>query len=93
MAAERGGARLTFKTVAIVSVQAARRRAAGVFQAVQDPSARHHSGHAGNAGAGARRETLTITGTLHYQACDDTVCYRPVDVPVTWTIKLEPLAR
>jgi hypothetical protein len=36
---------------------------------------------------------LTITGTLHYQACDDTVCYRPVDVPLTWTIKLEPLAR
>nr|MBA2304016.1 redoxin domain-containing protein [Acidobacteriota bacterium] len=36
---------------------------------------------------------LTITGTLHYQACDDTVCYRPADVPLTWTIKLEPLAR
>jgi hypothetical protein len=37
--------------------------------------------------------TLTIAGTLHYQACDDVVCYRPVDVPVTWTVKLQPLAR
>ena len=36
---------------------------------------------------------LTITGTLHYQACDDKVCYRPADVPLAWTIKLEPLAR
>lgn len=37
--------------------------------------------------------TLTITGVLHYQACDDTVCYRPSEVPVTWTVRLVPLAR
>jgi len=37
--------------------------------------------------------TLTIEGTLHYQACDDLVCYRPVDVPLTWAVKLQPLAR
>jgi DsbC/DsbD-like thiol-disulfide interchange protein len=29
---------------------------------------------------------LTITGTLRYQACDDTICYKPVTVPVSWTI-------
>ncbi len=29
---------------------------------------------------------LTIKGTLRYQACDDKVCYRPVTVPLTWTI-------
>jgi hypothetical protein len=38
-------------------------------------------------------ETLTIAGTLHYQACDDMVCYRPADVPLTWSVKLQPLAR
>jgi hypothetical protein len=38
-------------------------------------------------------ETLTIGGTLHYQACDDMVCYRPADVPLTWSVKLQPLAR
>ena len=27
------------------------------------------------------------------QACDDLVCYRPLDVPLTWTVKLQPLAR
>jgi hypothetical protein len=37
--------------------------------------------------------TLTIAGTLHYQACDDLVCYRPMDVPLTWTVTLQPLAR
>jgi DsbC/DsbD-like thiol-disulfide interchange protein len=29
---------------------------------------------------------LTITGTLRYQACDDTICYKPVTVAVSWTI-------
>jgi len=28
----------------------------------------------------------TIKGTLRYQACDETICYVPVNVPVTWTI-------
>jgi hypothetical protein len=49
-----------------------------------------------NAATRAQARTgapLTITGTLHYQACDDTVCYRPADIPLTWTVKLEPLAR
>jgi hypothetical protein len=41
----------------------------------------------------AKGEPLEISATLHYQACDDTICYRPVDVPLTWTLKLEPLAR
>ena len=39
----------------------------------------------------AAKETLTLTGTLRYQACDDKVCYRPDQVPVTWTIALQPL--
>jgi thiol:disulfide interchange protein DsbD len=33
--------------------------------------------------------TLTIRGTLRYQACDDKVCYTPQSVPVTWTVQVE----
>jgi DsbC/DsbD-like thiol-disulfide interchange protein len=32
--------------------------------------------------------TLTIKGTLKYQACDNSICYAPVTVPVAWTIGL-----
>lgn len=39
------------------------------------------------------RETLTITGVLEYQACDDTVCYRPDSIPLTWTVSLVPFQR
>ncbi len=34
--------------------------------------------------------TLTIPGRLRYQACDDAVCFRPVTVPVEWTLKIVP---
>ena len=30
--------------------------------------------------------TLTVKGTVRYQACDDTICYLPKTVPVEWTI-------
>jgi peroxiredoxin len=39
------------------------------------------------------KETLTLTGTLEYQACDDKVCFNPVTVPLTWTLTLRPLVR
>lgn len=29
---------------------------------------------------------LVVTGTLFYQACDDTVCYVPRTVPMKWTL-------
>ena len=32
--------------------------------------------------------TLTVKGTLKYQACDNVICYVPVSVPVAWTITL-----
>ncbi len=28
----------------------------------------------------------TIKGTLRYQACDETICYIPVNLPLTWTL-------
>ena len=36
---------------------------------------------------------LKIEGTLQYQACDDEVCYLPVDVPVSWEFEWRPLVR
>ena len=45
-------------------------------------------------GQGSTREalrnqtTLSITGSLDYQACDDTLCYNPT---LTWTIGLRPI--
>ena len=40
------------------------------------------------AAAGA---TLTIRGTLRYQACDDKMCYVPAQAPLEWTVKLKRL--
>jgi hypothetical protein len=60
------------------------------FRIVQDVTVPVTASTRDRARAGG---TLTIAGTLHYQACDDTVCYRPADIPLTWTLKLQPLAR
>ena len=32
--------------------------------------------------------SLVVRGKVSYQACDDLVCYLPVDVPVTWTLRV-----
>ena len=38
-------------------------------------------------GSGRSRDPrVVVKGTLKYQACDDTICYAPVSVPVAWTI-------
>ena len=37
------------------------------------------------------KDSLTVTGTLDYQACDDKLCYNPTSVPLTWTVALRPL--
>jgi hypothetical protein len=39
------------------------------------------------------QESLTIVGSLEYQACDDKLCYDPMTVPLTWTVSLKPLIR
>jgi DsbC/DsbD-like thiol-disulfide interchange protein len=33
--------------------------------------------------------TMTIAGTIRYQACDDVVCFIPASVPVSWTIAIK----
>ena len=41
-------------------------------------------------GAGVKAgQTLTVTGVLKYQACDDTICYNPVNAPVSWTVSVK----
>ena len=39
------------------------------------------------------RESLTVNGTLEYQACDDKVCFNPESVPLSWTLTLRPIVR
>jgi uncharacterized protein YdeI (BOF family) len=39
----------------------------------------------------ADQKSVTLTGKLDYQACDDKVCYAPRSVPVKWTFALPPL--
>ena len=38
-------------------------------------------------------ERLVIRGSFNYQACDDTTCFSPVSLPVSWTVSLRPLDR
>jgi hypothetical protein len=36
-------------------------------------------------------DSVTITGTLDYQACNDTLCFNPKSIPVSYTVKLRQL--
>lgn len=36
----------------------------------------------------AGRTSVTLAGTLEYQACDDKVCYAPAKVPLSFTLTL-----
>jgi peroxiredoxin len=37
------------------------------------------------------KESVTVNGTLEYQACNDKECFNPVSVPLSWTMNLRPL--
>lgn len=37
--------------------------------------------------------SLTVTGSLDYQACDDKICFNPVSVPLSWTLALQTASR
>jgi hypothetical protein len=37
--------------------------------------------------------SMTISGTLQYQACDDRICFSPQSVPLSWTVAVRPLDR
>ena len=37
--------------------------------------------------------SLTISGSVGYQACDDRVCFTPQTVPLSWTVRVRELDR
>ena len=37
------------------------------------------------------KESITLSGTLDYQACNDKECFMPASLPVSWTLSLRPL--
>ena len=39
------------------------------------------------------KDSVTVTGALDYQACDDKVCFNPTSIPLSWTLSLRPLIR
>lgn len=41
----------------------------------------------------ASMPSVTIAGSLEYQACDDTVCYNPARVPIAFTLSVRALDR
>jgi len=41
----------------------------------------------------AQLDSLTLSGTLDYQACDDELCFEPVSVPLSFTLDLDVLDR
>jgi AhpC/TSA family/Disulphide bond corrector protein DsbC len=36
-------------------------------------------------------QKLTVAGSLRYQACDETKCFLPAEIPVSWEIQVAPL--
>jgi DsbC/DsbD-like thiol-disulfide interchange protein len=32
---------------------------------------------------------MTVKGAVKYQACDESICYAPITVPVTWTLTVK----
>jgi peroxiredoxin len=37
------------------------------------------------------KTSITVDGTLEYQACTDKICFNPDSVPLSWTLTLRPL--
>ena len=50
-------------------------------------------GHPAAQAARRDKDSLTLTGTLEYQACDDKICFNPVSLPLSWTVGARGLVR
>ena len=37
----------------------------------------------------AKPGPVTVKGAVKYQACDESICYAPITVPVTWTLTVK----
>jgi hypothetical protein len=64
---------------------------AGTFRITQDVRVSSSSEFWGSIGIDGK--TLTITGKLEYQACDETTCFLPASVPAQWQLQVLPLDR
>ena len=63
----------------------------GTFRISQDLKVSSGSQFWGSIGKEGK--ILTIAGKIEYQACDKTMCYLPVSVPVKWQLQVFPLDR
>lgn len=60
----------------------------GAFRIVQD--IKIVASRAMTEWLGATGKLIQVTGELKYQACDQTVCYPPTSVPVSWQLQVLP---
>jgi hypothetical protein len=60
----------------------------GRFRIVQDVVLSADRNFRASIGSG---KPLTVKGTLLYQACDESICYLPQKLPVSWDIHVAPL--
>ena len=63
----------------------------GTFRISQDVQVSTSAEFWGSLGKDGK--LFPITGTLNYQACDNTTCYQPTSVPVKWQLQVLPLDR
>ncbi len=63
----------------------------GKFRIAQDVTVTHSKAGDGLRAVFSAGKTVSIAGELHYQACDNTICYPPTSVPVKWELKVQPL--
>jgi len=63
----------------------------GTFRISEDVKVNSGAEFWGSLGKDGR--VFTITGKLEYQACDNTMCYKPTSVPVKWQLQVLPLDR
>lgn len=40
----------------------------------------------------AKPGDIVVNGRMNYQTCDDKICYLPVTIPITWTVKVTSAA-
>lgn len=63
----------------------------GTFRIRQDVKISSTAAFSNSLGADGR--VFTITGTLHYQACDSKTCFLPDTLPLQWELKVLALDR
>jgi hypothetical protein len=63
----------------------------GTFRITEDVKVNSGSEFLGPLGKEGK--VFTLSGTLEYQACDQTMCYVPTSVPVKWRLQVFPLDR